>query len=89
MALCGGASYLSVFWVLKQEIAKILCSGQGLSGVESAKIIDKLKDGTFQAAFADKGRFSNFLAEIPVYLILEENTPLLGAAHLALRRTLA
>ncbi|NLL53232.1 MAG: glucokinase [Peptococcaceae bacterium] len=63
--------------------------GVYLGGGIPPKIIDKLKDGTFQAAFADKGRFSNFLAEIPVYLILEENTPLLGAAHLALRRTLA
>ncbi|NLM21068.1 MAG: glucokinase [Peptococcaceae bacterium] len=62
--------------------------GVYLGGGIPPKIIEKLKDGTFQAAFTDKGRFSKFLAQIPVYLILEENTPLLGAAHLALKRTL-
>ncbi len=60
--------------------------GVYLGGGIPPKIKAKLADGTFMAAFTDKGRFSKLLEEIPVYLILEENTPLLGAAYLALRK---
>jgi glucokinase len=44
------------------------------------KILPKLKDGTFLAAFVNKGRFADMLARIPVYVILNERTALLGAA---------
>jgi glucokinase len=44
------------------------------------KILAKLKDGTFMAAFVNKGRFAEMLARIPVYVILNEETALLGAA---------
>ncbi|NLO97165.1 MAG: glucokinase [Peptococcaceae bacterium] len=58
--------------------------GVYLGGGIPPKIVDKLKDGTLQDAFTDKGRFKQLLEEIPVFLILEENTPLLGAAYMAL-----
>ena len=60
--------------------------GVYLGGGIPPKIKDKLTDGTFRAAFTDKGRFCELLKKIPVYLILEENVPLLGAARLALRK---
>jgi glucokinase len=49
------------------------------------KIKIKLTDGTFMKAFSEKGRFGKLLDEIQVYVILEENAPLLGAAYLALK----
>jgi glucokinase len=51
-----------------------------LGGGIPPKILSKLKDGTFMAAFVNKGRFAEMLARIPVYVILNEQTALLGAA---------
>jgi glucokinase len=51
-----------------------------LGGGIPPKILSKLKDGTFMAAFVNKGRFAEMLAQIPVYVILNEKTALLGVA---------
>jgi glucokinase len=51
-----------------------------LGGGIPPKILPKLKDGTFMAAFVNKGRFAEMLARIPVYVILNEQTALVGAA---------
>jgi glucokinase len=54
--------------------------GVYLGGGIPPKILPKLKDGTFMAAFVNKGRFAEMLARIPVYVILNDRTALLGAA---------
>jgi glucokinase len=54
--------------------------GVYLGGGIPPKILSKLKDGTFMASFVNKGRFAEMLAQIPVYVILNERTALLGAA---------
>jgi len=54
--------------------------GVYLGGGIPPKILSKLKDGTFMAAFVNKGRFAEMLAQIPVYVILNEKTALFGAA---------
>jgi glucokinase len=54
--------------------------GVYLGGGIPPKILTKLKDGTFMAAFVNKGRFAEMLAQIPVYVILNEKTALFGAA---------
>lgn len=54
--------------------------GVYLGGGIPPKILPKLKDGTFMAAFVNKGRFAEMLAQIPVYVILNEETALFGAA---------
>jgi glucokinase len=51
-----------------------------LGGGIPPKILTKLKDGTFMASFVNKGRFADMLAQVPVYVILNEETALLGAA---------
>jgi glucokinase len=51
-----------------------------LGGGIPPKILSKLKDGTFMASFVNKGRFAELLARIPVYVILNEETALFGAA---------
>lgn len=50
------------------------------------RILPKLQDGTFMAAFVDKGRFADMLARIPVYVILKAKTALHGAARYGLAR---
>jgi glucokinase len=51
-----------------------------LGGGIPPRILPKLKDGTFMASFVNKGRFADMLAHIPVYVILNDKTALLGAA---------
>lgn len=58
----------------------VATGGVYLGGGISPKILGKLKDGTFMAAFVNKGRFAELLAQIPVYVIMNERTALLGAA---------
>jgi glucokinase len=57
--------------------------GVYIGGGIAPKILEKLKDGTFIGAFLDKGRLSPLLATIPVRVILNDKTPLLGAARMA------
>jgi glucokinase len=54
--------------------------GVYLGGGIPPKILSKLKDGTFLAAFVNKGRFAEMLAQVPVYVILNPKTALFGAA---------
>ena len=59
--------------------------GVYLGGGIAPKILEWLKKETFMKAFTDKGRFSVFLSQIPVKVILNERTALLGAALYGLR----
>ena len=58
--------------------------GVYVAGGIAVKIIDKIKDGTFFAAFKDKWKFENLLNNIPLSVVLNESAPLLGAAYEAL-----
>jgi glucokinase len=58
--------------------------GVYVAGGIAVKIIEKIKDGTFFAAFRDKWKFETMLSNIPVSVILNEAAPLLGAAYEAL-----
>ena len=58
--------------------------GVYIGGGIAPKIIWKLKDGTFMKAFKDKGRLSRIVAHIPVKVIMNERTALLGAASRAM-----
>ncbi len=64
-------------------LKSLALGGVYLGGGIPPKIMDKLKDGTFIDAFRSKGRFSDLLEGIPVYVILNQRAALLGAAHLA------
>ena len=57
--------------------------GVFVAGGIAPKIRAKLEDGTFMAAFCDKGRLSPMLASIPVHVVLEPRAALLGAAAIA------
>ena len=54
--------------------------GVYVAGGIAAKILPKLKDGTFLRAFSDKGRFGILLGQIPISVVLNEDAPLLGVA---------
>jgi glucokinase len=55
--------------------------GLYVGGGIAPKIIDKLKEPTFMHAFTDKGRYTDFLAAVPVWVILNDELALQGAAY--------
>ena len=57
--------------------------GVYVAGGIAPKIFPKLKDGTFMRAFTGKGRFTDFLSKIPVYVVLNEEAAVQGAAYYA------
>jgi len=57
--------------------------GVFIGGGIAPKIIRKLDGQTFIEAFAEKGRFKHLLEAIPVRVILNDKTALLGAARYA------
>jgi len=66
---------------------KIMATGGiFLGGGIPPRIIKKLKDGVFMAAFVNKGRFATMLSYIPVYVILNDKTALLGAAYYGVKK---
>jgi glucokinase len=54
--------------------------GVYIAGGIAPRIIAKLRDGTFMAAFRSKGRLSDLAARIPVHVIVSPDVGLLGAA---------
>jgi glucokinase len=58
--------------------------GVFIGGGIAPKIIWKLKDGTFMKAFKDKGRLSHIVLHIPVKVIMNQRTAILGAASRAM-----
>jgi glucokinase len=57
--------------------------GVYLGGGIPPKILPKLKEEIFMRAFENKGRFKDFMAKIPVRVILNDRAALLGAAYCA------
>jgi glucokinase len=57
--------------------------GLFIGGGIAPKIVDVMKNGLFLKGFLSKGRFSKLLSQIPIKLILNENTALLGASRYA------
>jgi glucokinase len=66
-------------------LAGTATGGVYLGGGIAPKILPRLADGPFLHAFADKGRFREYLEAIPVRVILNDRAALLGAANVAAR----
>ena len=58
--------------------------GLYLAGGIALKILPKLQQGSFVRSFSDKAPLRSVLARIPIFVILNEDAPLLGAACEAL-----
>jgi glucokinase len=57
--------------------------GVYVGGGIAPKILPRLREGAFMRALIDKGRFADLLERVPVRVILNEGTALLGAARCA------
>ena len=86
-ALCVESlrSYVSMLGSAAGNLAltSMAVGGIYLGGGIPPKILPALKKGAFLKAFMAKGRFADFLAQIPVRVILNDKAALLGAAHTA------
>lgn len=58
-------------------------NGVYLGGGVAPKLLAKLKDGTFMKAFTNKGRYARLMTSIPVKVVMNQKTALLGAASIA------
>ena len=54
-----------------------------VAGGIAVKILPLLKDGRFAAAVRHKEKMQDFLAQVPIHVVLDEECPLKGAAYVA------
>jgi glucokinase len=67
---------------------KLMATGGAyVGGGIAPKILPRLREGAFMQAFTAKGRFADLLERIPVRVIMNERTALLGAARCAAHRS--
>ena len=57
--------------------------GVYIGGGIAPKLIQKLRDGTFMKAFTNKGRYKRLMVNMPVKVVMNQHTALLGAASVA------
>ncbi len=79
--------YVSILGSVAGNLAltSMAVGGVYLGGGIPPKILPALRQGPFLKAFVAKGRFADFLARIPVRVILNDQAALLGSAHAALQ----
>lgn len=86
-ALCGQALdlFVALYGAEAGNVALRLLATGGvyLGGGIAPKIVERLKGSGFMLAFSAKGRLSPLLERIPVHIILNDRTALLGAGRLA------
>jgi len=61
----------------------VATGGVYVAGGIAPRIVARLQDGRFLAAFREKGRKGEFLAGVPVHIIMNPDVGLLGAAAVA------
>jgi len=66
-------------------LTSMAAGGVYLGGGIPPKILPALRQGPFLKMFTAKGRFADFLARVPVRVILNDQAALLGAAHVAFK----
>jgi glucokinase len=86
-ALCMQALdlFVALYGAKAGNLALTIMAAGGVfvGGGIAPKILGKLTDGTFMAAFTAKGRLKPVLEAMPVRVILNDKTALLGAARCA------
>ncbi len=76
------------------EAGNLALKGLTLDGVYVAggiapKLLKKLQDGSFMRGFTNKGRYKRLMNQIPVKVVMNDKTALLGAASVAARLALS
>ncbi len=78
--------FVSIYGAEAGNIAlrSLAVGGVLVAGGIAPKILPALESGLFMEAFTAKGRFADFLSALPVRVILDRKTALIGAASRAL-----
>jgi glucokinase len=78
--------FVSVYGAVAGNLAlqMVARGGVTIGGGIAPEILPLLKSDLFLEAFRDKGKFSGFMAQIPVKVVIDKRAPLLGAAYFAL-----
>mgnify|MGYP003541956131 FL=1 len=61
--------------------------GVYVAGGIAPKLLKKLQDGSFMRGFTNKGRYKRIMSQIPVKVVMNDKTALLGAASMAAQLT--
>src|SRR5690606_40877381 len=61
--------------------------GVYVAGGIAPKLLTKLQDGSFMRGFTNKGRYKRLMTQIPVKVVMNDTTALLGAAAMAAQLT--
>ncbi len=77
--------FLSAYGAEAGDLALTLFATGGVfvGGGIARKILPLIRDGIFIDAFLDKGRFRPLMEKIPVYVVLNEDVEIIGAARCA------
>lgn len=77
--------FISVYGAEAGNLAlkSLAIAGVYVGGGIAPKILKALSKGNFLQAFRDKGRYVEFMSDIPVVVILNDRTGLIGAARYA------
>ncbi|HXA76932.1 MAG TPA: glucokinase [Candidatus Acidoferrales bacterium] len=62
-------------------VRSVARGGVFVAGGIAIKILPVLKNGRFAAALQQKEKMTDFLAQVPIYVVLDEECPLKGAAY--------
>jgi glucokinase len=64
-------------------VRSVARGGIYVAGGIAVRILSKLRDGRFVAAVRHKEKMQDFLAQVPIHVVLDEECPLKGAAYAA------
>jgi glucokinase len=78
--------FVSVYGAVAGNLALQIMARGGvvIGGGIAPEILPLLKSDLFLEAFRDKGKFRDFMEQIPVKVVMNKRAPLLGAAYFAL-----
>jgi glucokinase len=77
--------FVSMYGARAGNLAMTLMATAGvfIGGGIAPKNLKKLQSGAFMEAFFDKGFFRKFMVKMPVHVVMEQKTALIGAAQYA------
>lgn len=64
-------------------LAALPCGGIYIAGGIAAKIVPCMQQGSFMRAFLDKGRYTQLLERMPLYIVMNPQVGLMGANRVA------
>jgi len=78
--------FVSIYGAVAGNLALQMMTRGGvfIGGGVAPEILSLLKSDLFLEAFRDKGKFREFMEQVPVKVVMNKRAPLLGAAYFAL-----